>query len=315
MEHRLSLSQIKEAHRSMDAVFINSPQYECEAINKLLGCKLIVKIETLNPIRSFKGRGAEWLVGQSTEKKLVCASAGNFGQAMAFACRKKNMECIVYASVNANPFKIERMRAFGAQVVLEGDDFDGAKLAAKRFADKEKMRFVEDGNDIETLAGAGTIGLELLTLQMKFDALLVPLGNGALVNGIARVFKESSPFTSIFAIQAAGASAMIDSWRKGEVVIHQKISTIADGIGVRIPIPQALVDMKGLIEEGILVKEETILSAMKLLHNHMGIVAEPSGAVGLAAIMENKNHFAGKTLATVVCGSNLTEQQITNWLG
>jgi threonine dehydratase len=140
------------------------------------------------------------------------------------------------------------------------------------------------------------------------------LGNGALLNGIARVFKELSPQTSIVAIQAEGASAMIDSWKKGEMVIYPTVSTIADGIGVRLPVPQALIDMKDLVDHGLLVKEEIILEAMRLLHTYGGIVVEPSGAVGLAAILENKNLFAEKTVATVICGSNLTEEQMKKWL-
>lgn len=314
MNHRLSIAQIEEAHRTIDPVFINSPQYECEPLGKLLGCKLILKVETLNPIRSFKGRGADWLVSQSTDTHLVCASAGNFGQAMAYACRKRNIKCTVYASVSANPFKVERMKSLGAEVILFGSDFDATKLEAKRVATEHQLRFVEDSLDIETLAGAGTIGLELLSFSKSLDALLIPLGNGALLNGMARVFKERSPQTSIVAIQAEGASAMIDSWRKGEMVIHTTVSTIADGIGVRLPVLQALMDMKGLVDEGILVKEETMLEAMKLLHTHAGIVVEPSGAVGLAAILENKNLFTGKTVATVICGSNLTEEQMRKWL-
>jgi threonine dehydratase len=177
-----------------------------------------------------------------------------------------------------------------------------------------KLRFVEDSQDIETLAGAGTIGFELLSFTKSLDVLLIPLGNGALLNGIARVFKELSPQTSIVAIQAEGASAMIDSWKKGEMVIHPTVSTIADGIGVRLPVPQALIDMKDLVDHCILVKEEIILEAMRLLHTYGGIVVEPSGAVGLAAILENKNLFAEKTVATVICGSNLTEEQMKKWL-
>jgi threonine dehydratase len=314
MNHRLSISQIEEAYRAIDPVFINSPQYECEPLSKSLGCQLILKVETLNPIRCFKGRGADWLVGQCNDKHLVCASAGNFGQAMAYACRKRKIKCTVYASISANPLKIERMKSLGAEVILFGDDFDAAKIEAKRMAIKNNLRFVEDSQDIETLAGAGTIGLELLNSNTPIDALLVPLGNGALINGIARIYKERSPQTSIIAIQAIGASAMIDSWRKGELVIHSKVATIADGIGVRLPVAQALVDMNGLVDEGLLVKEETMLEAMKLLHTRAGIVVEPSGAVGLAAILENKNLFAGKIVATIICGSNLTEEQMNKWL-
>lgn len=280
----------------------------------MLGVELTLKIETFNPIRSFKGRGADFLLSQvSGENQLMCASAGNFGQAMAFACRKKKVKLIVYASINANAYKIERMRSLGAKVVLFGDDFDAAKEEAKHQARKSGIRMIEDGLAVETVEGAGTIGLELLR-ENKFDALLIPLGNGALFNGIARVFKELSPETRMVAVQAAGASAMVDSWKSNRIVIHEKVNTIADGIAVRLPIPETLVDMKDLADEALLVKETSIIRAMKLLHLHAGLVPEPSAAVGIAAILENRNFFEGKRVTTIICGGNLTETQIKDLL-
>ena len=133
MNHRLSLESIQSAILTIPAEFLNSPQYESEALNAALGTRVILKIETLNPIRSFKGRGAAHFVA-SLEKtaKLVCGSAGNFGQAMAYASRAKGIDLTVFASFNANPLKLERMRALGAKVILAGEDFDAAKLEAKR---------------------------------------------------------------------------------------------------------------------------------------------------------------------------------------
>jgi threonine dehydratase len=311
---RFTVEEIEQAPEWIDPVFLNSPQYECETLSKYLGAKLIVKIETLNPIRSFKGRGADLLVSKTKSDNLICASAGNFGQAMAYSCRKKGIALTVYASVKANPFKIERMRELGAKVILEGEDFDSAKIAAKQAAGKSGAQFVEDSLDVDTAIGAGTIGLELKNYHGSIDALLVPLGNGALINGIAKVMKTYRTSTRIIAIQAAGAPAMIESWKSGKVVASEKINTIADGIGVRIPVPQALDDMKGLVDEGLLVKEETIIEAMKLIHQHVGIIIEPSGAVGVAAMLENKSSYKNKTVAAVLCGSNLTKEQINNWI-
>ena len=243
----------------------------------------------------------------------MCASAGNFGQAMAYACRKTRVKVVVYASINANPYKIERMRSLGAEVVLYGGDFDAAKEEAKQQATKAGIRMIEDGLAAETVEGAGTIGLELLS-EGKLDSLLIPLGNGALFNGIARVFKELSPETRMVAVQAAGASAMVDSWKSNKIVIHEKVNTIADGIAVRLPIPETLVDMKSLADEALLVKETSIIKAMKLLHLHAGLVPEPSAAVGIAAILENRNLFEGKRVTTIICGGNLTETQIKDLL-
>jgi len=193
------------------------------------------------------------------------------------------------------------------------EDFDSAKEEARRQAKKSGIRMIEDALAIETAEGAGTIGIEFLNVG-RLDAVLIPLGNGALFNGIARVFKDLQPETKTIAVQAAGAPAMIDSWKSGKMIVYNNVNTIADGIAVRIPIAEALDDMKNLADEAILVKEDSILQAMKLLHIHAGLVPEPSAAVGIAAVLENKNKFAGKRLGTIICGGNLTERQIREWL-
>ena len=311
---RLKAQDIENAFEIIDPVFLNSPQYECESLSKVLGSRTILKVETNNPIRSFKGRGADLLCAKTDENELVCASAGNFGQALAYACRKRNIRLTIFAAQTANPLKIERMKALEAEVFLEGEDFDTAKLAAGQFAEKEQIRFIEDGFDIETLIGAGTIGLELAKFPEQIDYLLIPLGNGALFNGIATYFKAKSPTTKLIAVQAKGAPAMLDSWREKRLISYEKVETIADGIGVRLPIQQALDDMKDLIDDGILVEENSILEAMKLLHKQAGLVVEPAGAVGISAILENREIFADKRVATIICGSNLTEKQMKDWL-
>lgn len=311
---RLNARDIENAYGKIDAVFLNSPQYFCESLGDALGCRVVLKVETINPIRCFKGRGADLLCANADENELVCASAGNFGQAVAYACRKRNIGLTIFAAVNANPLKIERMRALGANVTLEGEDFDAAKLAARKFGEEKRIRFVEDGLAVETLIGAGTIGLELVKFPEPIDFLLVPLGNGALFNGAATYFKAKSPTTKLIAIQAKGAPAMIESWRAKRLIEHERINTIADGIGVRLPVAQSLDDMDGLIDDAILVEENSILQAMKLLHQHAGLVVEPAGAVGVSAILENRETFAGKTVATIICGSNLTAEQIKQWL-
>ena len=311
---RLNAQDIESAHKIIDSVFLNSPQYVCESLGDALGCRVVLKIETNNPIRCFKGRGADLLCANADENELVCASAGNFGQAVAYACRKRNIRLTIFAAVKANPLKIERMRALSANVILEGEDFDAAKLAARGFAEKARVSFVEDGLDVETLIGAGTIGLELSKFGEPIDFLLIPLGNGALFNGVATYFKAKSPQTKLIAIQAKGAPAMLDSWREKRLISYEKIGTIADGIGVRLPVAQSLEDMENLIDDGILVEENSILEAMKLLQRHAGTVVEPAGAVGISAILENREMFAGKTVATIICGGNLTAEQMEEWL-
>jgi threonine dehydratase len=210
--------------------------------------------------------------------------------------------------------KIARMRAMGARVVLAGEDFDAAKALARGAAAREGARFVEDSRDPEPTEGAGTIALEWLAFPERLDALLVPLGNGALLAGIATVMKAHRPETQVIAVGASGAPAMVDSLRSGRPISHDRIDTIADGIGVRVPVPEALDDLRGLVDALILVPDEAILRAMRLLHRHAGVAAEPSGAAGLAAVVQEPARFAGQTVGTIICGSNLTPAQMRDWL-
>jgi threonine dehydratase len=315
MEHRLKIENILAAVQSIDPVFLTTPQYHADSLSRLLGAKIVVKIETANPIRSFKGRGAELLASKIPPKtKLMTASAGNFGQAMAYACARRDIALTVYASVNANPLKLERMRALGAAVVLYGEDFDVAKIEAKRVAIDSGVRLVEDGLDVETGEGAGTIGFELADWKEEFDAVLLPLGNGALACGVGRYLKHVRPQTHVVAIQAAGAPAMLESWKQKRVVTFDSISTIADGIGVRIPIPECVRDMEGIVDEGIFLQDASLIEAMRLAHEHLGIVLEPSGAAGLAAILEDRERFADQSVGVILCGGNLTPEQMKLWL-
>jgi threonine dehydratase len=312
---RLTLPNIERAAAVIDPVFLHTPQFICEPLGTALGVRVALKVETLNPIRSFKGRGADLLVSRAAaDVPLVTASAGNFGQAMAYACRKRGLELTVFASVNANPFKIERMRDLGAQVILHGQDFDEAKAEARRFAGESGSRLVEDGRDVETAEGAGTIGLEWLTFGERLNALLVPLGNGALFNGVARVIKARSPETRMIAVQAAAAPAMVESWRAGRPIECDSSGTIADGVAVRVPIDEALRDMDGLVDDAILVAEPAILEAVRLVHRHAGVVTEPSGVLGIAALIENRGAFRGGVAGTILCGGNLTAEQMKTWL-
>jgi threonine dehydratase len=312
----ISIDRIREAAETIDPVFLNSPQYVCEPLSQRLGVTTVLKVECVNPIRSFKGRGADFLLQRLGRQPagLVCASAGNFGQGMAYAARKRGDRLTVFAAVVANPLKVERMRALGADVVLEGDDFDAAKAAAKDHARRTGGLYVEDGLLPEIAEGAGTIAVELGWMDQALDAWFVPLGNGSLVNGIGTWVKHFSPKTTVIAVCAAGAPAMEVSWREGKPVSTETAATIADGISVRVPVPEALTAMRATVDDVMLVSDEEILDAMRMLFLDAGLVVEPAGAAGIAAMAKRRSEFAGKRVAVPICGGNLTEEQIRAWL-
>ena len=289
---RLSLDSIAAAALAIDPVFRDSPQYDCEPLSAALGCQLRLKLELLNPIRSFKGRGADWFLSQRLARgergALVCASAGNFGQALAYVCRRHGVALTVFAATQANPLKLERMRALGAAVCLHGLDFDAAKDAARAHAAASGDTLVEDGLDAAISEGAGSIAVELLRDDPAVDALVVPLGNGALLNGMARWCKARSPATRVIGVVSSGAPAMARSWRAGRgatPVSSDRVDTIADGIAVRVPIAEAVADMHGRVDDVVEVDDADLVAAMRLIHRHVGVVVEPAGAAGIAAIL------------------------------
>ena len=313
---RLSLEKIERSLQVIDPVFLNTPQFQSDSLSGRLEMDLFLKIETVNPIRSFKGRGAEFLVACLPDgpPTLVCSSAGNFGQGVAYAARKRGLRVVVFTARTANPLKVERMRELGAEVRLFGSNFDQAKEEARRLAESTGARFIEDGREPEIAEGAGTIAVELCRSGNRFDALLVPLGDGALVAGIGRWMKTHSPATRIVGVCAAGAPALAMSWREGKLLSTETSSTIADGIDVRVPVPESLLNLAGLMDEVLMVEDESMVEAMRLVFRYHGLVIEPAGAAGLAAAIVFKQRFRGARIATPLCGGNLTSDQIRRWL-
>ncbi|MFL5334248.1 MAG: pyridoxal-phosphate dependent enzyme, partial [Geminicoccaceae bacterium] len=218
------------------------------------------------------------------------------------------------AAVNANPLKVDAMRGFGAEVRLEGHDFDAAKTAARAFADATGRAFVEDGLHPAIAEGAGTIAREMEAVDAVGDAVLVPLGNGSLVNGVGSWVKARRPLTRVIAVVAAGAPAMAASWREGRVVETAQADTIADGVAVRRPVPEALAVMRATVDDVLIVDDALILQAMRLAFATLGLVVEPAGAIGLAALLADPQLVRAGSASTVLCGGNVTAGQARDWL-
>ena len=310
----LSAAEIEKASATIDPAYRDTPLVSETALDALLNVKLSLKVECLNPIRSFKGRGADLFVASlPDEQKIVCASAGNFGQGIARAGGHRGHTVTVFAAETANPVKIEAMRRFGADVRLEGADFDAAKLAARDYAEAEKAIFVEDGAEAAIAEGAGTIGYEITKAGVKPDAMLIPLGNGALATGIGAWLKHVDPKIEVTCVVAAGAPSMKLSFDHNRMMTTPSADTIADGIAVREPVPYALECMQSTVDDVVAVKDATIIEAMRLIHQHLGLAVEPAGAAGVAALLEDKARWRGKNIATVLCGSNMTPAQMKEW--
>ncbi|TDD59054.1 pyridoxal-phosphate dependent enzyme [Kribbella antibiotica] len=309
MDTRLDTARIRAAREVIDPVFLDTPLYECEALE--LGCRVSIKLETANPVRSFKGRGTE-LVASQLVGPAVCASAGNLGQALAWSGRKRGLDITVIASRFATPAKLDRIRALGATLELVDGDHELARDRAAEIARTTGIRLVEDSLDLETCEGAATIGLELLSSDV--DTVLIALGGGAMATGIGHVLKELAPTVEVVCVQPAGAPAMTRSWHERRVITTSSAETIADGVAGRRPIPEVLADLLQVADDAVLVQEASIVEGMRLLQVEAGLVAEPSAALGLAALLENPDRFASRHVVTILCGSNVNPPDYLRWI-
>ncbi|WP_329281284.1 threonine ammonia-lyase [Streptomyces sp. NBC_01451] len=323
-ETRLDTARIRAARRVIDPVFLGTPLYRCEALEPELGCTVSIKLETANPVRSFKGRGTEVvasLLADNGPRAAVCASAGNLGQALAWSGRGRGLDVTVVASRFATVAKLDRIRALGAGLELVDGDHELARERASAIARYDGIRLVEDSLDIETCEGAATIGLELVELVEQadtapsFDAVLIALGGGALATGVGHVLKESAPGVEVICVQPLGAPAMTHSWRARRVLTTDSTDTIADGVAGRRPVPAVLEDLLLVADDAVLVQEASIIAGMRMLLHHAGLVVEPSAALGIAAILEDRDRFAGRHVVTIVCGSNVDLDAYHRWVG
>jgi threonine dehydratase len=320
---RLDTARIRAARRVIDPIFLDTPLYRCEALEPELGCAVSIKLETANPIRSFKARGTEVVAGllaDNGSRAVVCASAGNLGQALAWSGRGRGLDVTVVASRFATAAKLDRIRALGARLELVDGDHETARERAAAIARYDGIRLVEDSLDLETCEGAATIGLELVDRELtgtapSFDAVLIALGGGALATGVGHVLKAIAPDVEVICIQPLGAPAMTRSWRQRRVVTTDSTNTIADGVAGRLPIPAVLADLLLVADDAVLVQEASIIAGMRMLLDHAGLVVEPSAALGLAAILEDRDRFAGRHAVTIVCGSNVDADAYHRWVG
>jgi threonine dehydratase len=314
---RLRLDRVRGAVGEIDPVFLDTPALTCAPLGQALGCSMTLKIETLNPVRSFKGRGTETAAAVARKQgasRVVCASAGNLGQALAYSGARRGLAVTVVAASTANPLKLRQIAAFGAAVRLEGEDIEDARRLAREIAETDGAYLVEDSLDLATCEGAATIGLELVRDDPGLDVVLVALGGGAMASGVGYAMRSLAGHVEVIGIQPVGAPAMALSWRQGTVVETERIETIADGVAGRCPIPEVLDDLLVVLDDVVLVRENSIKAGMRALHEHAGLIVEPSAALGIAAVLEDPERFAGRRVTTILCGSNVGPADFARWV-
>jgi threonine dehydratase len=305
----VTLKNIKDARKAIAPFIKGTPLVQSQFLTTFCGCPLFLKLENLQITSSFKPRGVFnkllHLNAEEKNKGIITASAGNHGQAVAFAAQKLGYYARVVVPKPTPKVKIDGIKKYGADLVLFGDNYDEAERKAKELARKDGCAYISPYNDELIIAGHGTIGLEILEALPNVDAVLVPLGGGGLISGVSIAVKSSRLDVQVIGVQSKASPVMYKSLKAGKIVTVQKAGkSVAEGLSGNVgPITFGIVQK--YVDCVVLVKEETLRHAVYLLWAHDRQVVEGSGAAAVAPVIENKPLFKDKIVVSVVTGGNI----------
>jgi len=308
----ISLESVQQAHERLKSVVYRTPLMLNLNLSSQFHASILLKREDLQVVRSYKVRGAYnkmcELAPEVLVNGIVCASAGNHAQGVAYACRKLSIPGTIFMPITTPNQKVKQVRMFGkeyVEVVLTGDTFDDSFRAASEYGTTHNKCFIHPFNDPEVIAGQGTVGLEMLAdAEEPIDYLILPIGGGGLASGVGSVFKQLSPHTKIIGVEPAGAPAMYESIRKGFPVTLEEIDKFVDGAAVKRVGDLTFEICRELLDRVVLVPEGKVCSTILQLYNEEAIVVEPAGALSIAALDFLADEITGKNVVCVVSGSN-----------
>ncbi|MDV7186992.1 threonine ammonia-lyase IlvA [Lutibacter sp. TH_r2] len=312
IKNSLSLEKIYKAQQSIKGVVQTTPLVFMKNFSEEYQANIYFKREDVQVVRSYKIRGAynkiQGLSKSELANGIVCASAGNHAQGVAFACKKLKVKGTVFMPVTTPHQKIEQVKMFGGEFVeikLFGDSYDDSQLAAKEFCEAHKSTFVHPFDDLDVIAGQGTIGLEILNdINSKIDYLFMPVGGGGLASGLGSVFKSLSPETKLIGVEPKGAPSLTTSLKKGENTTLNEIEKFVDGAAVKRMGEITFEFCKELLDETDTVCEGLICTTILKVYNENALVVEPAGALSIAALEQYREKIKGKTVVCVVSGGN-----------
>ena len=302
-------SDIIRAQSCLKGIVKVTPLEHTKSFSAMSGANVFMKLENMQSTGSFKVRGAynkiSCLDKKDLERGVVCASAGNHAQGVAYAARSMGVKATVFMPIFTPPLKVIATRSYGAEVVLTGDAFDDAFAAAMEFQKESGAVFIHPFDDPHIIAGQGTIGLEIFHQLEKIDDVLVPIGGGGMVAGIAIALKEMNPDIRIIGVEAEGAPSMKVSMEKDSPTTLTSMQTIADGIAVKTPGNLTFEATKKYVDEIVTVDDTQIAHTAYLLLQRAKILAEPSGVAAIAAVMHRKCNLEGRNVVPIISGGNI----------
>jgi threonine dehydratase len=306
----ISLNDIQQAQKEIAPYITCTPLVHSVYLSKLCCAKIYLKLENQQITNAFKVRGAFNKLLHLTKKEerlgIITASAGNHGQAVAYAAKKLGFSVRIVVPTATPHVKVEGIRRWGADLVLWGDCYDEAEAYAKDLAEKDKCAYISPYNDPLIIAGHGTVGLEIVEALSNVDAIVVPVGGGGLISGISIAAKGLKPDVEIVGVQSEASPVMYESLLQGRIVEAPKTKTIAEGLSGGIERGALTFEIaKHCIDRMLLVKESTIRRAVALLCVHERIMAEGSGAAAIAPLLEDNSLFKSRRVACVLTGGNI----------
>jgi threonine dehydratase len=308
----IALADVLAARERVRGQVYYSPCARSEMLSKLTGHDVFLKLENLQMTGSFKERGAlnrlSLLTPEEAARGVVAASAGNHAQGVAYHATKRGVRSVIVMPLATPLVKVTATREFGAEVVLHGANYDEACAEATRLCENEGMVFLHPFDDAAVMAGQGTIGLEMLEQVPEMDAVIVPIGGGGLIGGMACAIKELRPQCRVIGVQTARLPSMLEAVKAHEPVTVDAGTTIADGIAVRRAGSITFPVVERYVDEIVTVDEDEISSAILLLLEREKTLAEGAGATALAALLQGKTSLSltkGATVGVLVCGGNI----------
>jgi threonine dehydratase len=311
----VSADDIKAAAKLIRGEVVRTPLVPAARLGQALGCELFLKLECQQFTGSFKDRGAfvklKSLTAKQAKLGVIAMSAGNHAQGVAYHASRLGIPATIVMPEFAPFSKVERTRQFGARVVMIGDTLDASAVAAREIAEKDNLTFVHPYDDPRIVAGQGTIGLEILEDQPDLDTLVVPIGGGGLISGIATAAKSIKPDIQIYGVEADLFPSMYQA--VNGLAPTAGGQTLADGIAVKNPGKLTREIIERLVEDILLVDEPLIESAVHALVEQQKVVAEGAGAAGIAALMKEPERFAGRRVGVVIGGGNI-DVRLLSWV-
>lgn len=307
---KIQVEDIIIAYQTLKDVIIKTPLQRNEILSNRYGCNVYLKREDQQVVRSFKIRGAYNIIkhypANDLVRGIVCASAGNHAQGVAYSCKNLGIIGKIFMPSTTPRQKISQVKRFGGdyvEVILTGDTFDDSYKEAISYAEKESIPFIHPFDDLLTIAGQGTVGMEIMNkMEEQLDYIFVGIGGGGLASGVGSYVKTISPATRIIGVEPVGAPGMKESLEKGKVVSLENIDTFVDGAAVK-RVGDITYDIcKDVVDDILLVPEGKVCTTILELYNENAIVAEPSGALSIAALDFYKDEIKGKNVVCIISG-------------